>query len=1037
MLRGLAFVFVLPLCPMVAAAADAPVIHYRFDAAPHGVVTNLAGADFTGALRGGARIAPRLEGRESARLSLDGKTGFIEVQGAENLHLGPKGLSVLATVRFAPATAPGPNDVDMILFKNGEFLIGRMGDKLYFNLHDGTDWKSHVLAGRLPRGEWCHVAVIVTRQLDPAQGINGYSVRMFINGEAVKEVELRDREVPATSHPVDVGKGFGGPWFCEGDLAELAVYPRPLLDDELNTLLAAEMLATVTVRHITQPDPRFAALLAELRGGLQQQGIATRLPVARLLAAVEQASPHVASEADLLPFLATLKKLSTTSPDPVADFAAAHPEFTFLDNGQMGLVFYAQRPTSVALCGLYDFTARRELLGRQRPLWTLRYAPAAGGETQAIDSVSPALAASLNVDRLTNEALLAWRHPATEQHPIAFTARARLRLNDRRVSLDFEVTDTSAEMAVREAVFPIIHLRRLEHGVDRLLVPTQSGELHDDPVTALFRFEGQYPGGNAAMQFFSYYDAHQGIYVACEDPRGRSKTLRAVAAGNDCQISCRWFVGGPPGGGGNGFITSGQAVVEGFAGDWFDAAQLYKTFARTAAWWPASHSREDTPEWYRNLSIWFQGCVNTEKDVAELIAMRDYLQLPIGVHAYGWSEAPWPAFTGHPHFTPPKPGFDSRVAKLQGHSVHVKPYINARLWDTHDRASPTSDPESAEYLRVARPHAVKLHDQAVCSENYEGRRYAVMCPATSFWQGVVKQLCTTVAGYGVDGIYFDQVAAGAPAICFDPSHSHETGSGETWLERGYWPMLAAIRSDLKPRHPQLVFDSEDAAEPYMHLLDGFLPWRFIDVGHVPAYQAIYAGRVQMTGRVNTAEPKGKFVVAAEQMLFGEQIGWFGVATLKRTPPLGLFVKKLAHTRQAFLRFFNEGDMLKPAAWASPVAAVTADWGYSGARITTTPALMHAAWQQGDAIVVIIVNTTPDHVTADLMPPAKAWSLPEQVMLTEVQENAAPQTTAWTTENPRPISVPGLSVAAWLIGANDTLVAEVAAAFSTIGEFEER
>jgi len=41
--------------------------------------------------------------------------------------------------------------------------------------------------------------------------------------------------------------------------------------------------------------------------------------------------------------------------------------------------------------------------------------------------------------------------------------------------------------------------------------------------------------------------------------------------------------------------------------------------------------------------------------------------------------------------------------------------------------------------------------------------------------------------------------------------------------------LKSVREALRKDHPQIAIDSEDAAEPYMHLLDGYLPWRFVYV----------------------------------------------------------------------------------------------------------------------------------------------------------------------------------------------------------------
>jgi len=277
------------------------------------------------------------------------------------------------------------------------------------------------------------------------------------------------------------------------------------------------------------------------------------------------------------------------------------------------------------------------------------------------------------------------------------------------------------------------------------------------------------------------------------------------------------------------------------------------------------------------------------------------------------------------------------VARLEAEGVHVKPYINGRLWETRDRGD-----EDVEYTSVALPVTAKGLDGKPYIEGYNKRSFSPMCPATPLWQQTMVDLCTELAGYGVSAIYLDQVSAARPRPCFDPSHPHVPGAGEAWLEQGYWPMLERIRRELRAEHPNLALCSEDAAEPYMHLLDSCLPWRFLDIGRVPAYQSIYAGRIQLTARhFGDTSYEALFPKAAEQMLYGEQIGWFGVDMLTSNPAFAAFVKKLAHTRRAFLPFFNEGDMRAPRR-SPPTGASMAHGSSPRPRYSTAPGASETA-----------------------------------------------------------------------------------------------
>lgn len=998
----------------VGAGADggpsAAVIHYRFDASSAGnTVSNRVRPEFAARLEGGAEIRPA-DATGPAVLALDGRTGYVQISGSEGLHIGATGFSAVATVRFADAgTAEGqPETHDMILFKPNEYLFGRTGSKLYFNIRIAGEWSGGVLGGVCRPGGWTHAAVIVERIDEPPQGRVGYFVRLYQDGQMVASREVLNGTGDINDNPLHLGKGWGGPWFLRGEMAHVRAYDRALTPGELNALLQQETLAKVVYRRTAAPDPGFAPLLAEARAAVAAVPAPRRVVPARLLAAAEQALSHVNAQSALLPFLASVRDLAgAATPDPLGEFARRHPDFTFMGNDTLSLAFFAARPGIAALCSLFDLTSGRELLGDQRALWALTYDPPGGGDTRTLDSSASGLTASLSADSVAGAAVLTWTHEANAEHPFSAVVRAELRLAGPRLAVTLSVENRSSDVALREVRFPIVRLRRLEDGTDRLFVPRMSGVVHDNPVRSHLTYDGAYPSGAAHMQFFAYYDDRSGVYVACEDGMARSKDLRAVSDTGDGELSYLWCVG-CPGRGGNGFASSGPAVVERFAGDWFDAAQIYKRFAKTAAWWPTSRSRADTPAWYRELCVWFIGNANTPKAVDDLIAMREELGLPIGLHWYGWNTEPFD--DDYPHFTP-RDGFAETVARLQARGIYVKPYINGRLWETHDRGD-----EDFEYTSVALPATVKDRQGRPVTEGYNRRAFSPMCPTTPRWQQTMADLCAQVAGHGVAGIYLDQISAARPRLCFDPTHPHAAGAGEAWLEQGYWPMLTAIRQNLRQRYPQVILNSEDAAEPYVHLLDGCLPWRFLDIGHVPAYQSIYAGRIQLTSRhYDDTTYDALFPKAAEQMLYGEQIGWFGLHRLRSNVPFSVFVKKLAHARQAFLPFFNEGDMLKPAPFVSTVPSVTADWGFYGPRVITTPALLHSAWRLGGSVAVLFANTSCDPVTATLAPSAAAWGFREDgVRLAEFVEGTQPMLGDWRPGQPRAVSVPGYSLAAWLM-----------------------
>jgi hypothetical protein len=214
------------------------------------------------------------------------------------------------------------------------------------------------------------------------------------------------------------------------------------------------------------------------------------------------------------------------------------------------------------------------------------------------------------------------------------------------------------------------------------------------------------------------------------------------------------------------------------------------------------------------------------------------------------------------------------------------------------------------------------------------------------------------------------VSAGRALPCFDPRHGHDLGGGDNWLEHGFWKYLARFREELKRSHPDLIFEVEDMAEPYAHLVDGFLANRsfVIDPGarRLPLFPSIYAGRVQFTGRnVSYGDPQeAYFHKLGEMLVQGEQIGPTTLLVTLGDEKRKAFLKALAHTRHALLPYFNAGEMARPLQLEG-VPTVSADWGYYGPRILDSPAVLNGVWKRGDSLAVVFVNVTAEAVATDV------------------------------------------------------------------------
>ena len=179
-----------------------------------------------------------------------------------------------------------------------------------------------------------------------------------------------------------------------------------------------------------------------------------------------------------------------------------------------------------------------------------------------------------------------------------------------------------------------------------------------------------------------------------------------------------------------------------------------------------------------------------------------------------------------------------------------------------------------------------------------------------------------------------QVGAAAAQACFDPSHGHPLGDGTAWVS-GYRDFFAAIRARIGPA-PALVTESN--AEPYMHMIDGYLTLTAMGLTTVhdttqltPVFPAVYGGYMLGFGAIFTVadlvdNPDGGFATTlAAQFVYGVQLGWMSLGGTQDSPPMGLYdqlmapqhdadvqwLQRLALTRARVAEWLTHGRLMRP------------------------------------------------------------------------------------------------------------------------------
>lgn len=542
---------------------------------------------------------------------------------------------------------------------------------------------------------------------------------------------------------------------------------------------------------------------------------------------------------------------------------------------------------------------------------------------------------------------------------------------------------------------------------DTLVLPTVSGRLHpaSEPLSYHSEGAGIYPSGLLTMQCAGFYGKAGGVYVAVHDPFGSTKRLEMSCRDGRFGLCWHWPVPGM-GTPGTGWEMPGEVLIRPFEGDWYDIAQIYRGWAaEKAGWWPRGQQagRPDTPDWFKDNPVWIMSNgpwpyrdppISTERAVAKIKRFAEYMSdIPCAVHWYNWHET---TFDNHyPHYFPADEGFAEGVAEVQAAGVRVMPYLNAHLWDT----------DLPDFETTARPAAVKSFGGGLSAKSYGGNRFACMCPATSLWQQTVKDLVLKLAGpgYGVDGVYLDQVSAQAAMLCFDDGHGHPVGGGCWWTTQGYWPMLDAIRA----ASPGTILTSESSAEPYVNRLDGYLTWVGYREGErsIPLFHAVYAGQVQLFGRLYKWDSwKGVAMRAktAQALVWGEQLGWI-VPDVVDDPVAGPFLKRLARLRYVLRRYLARGKMARPPALVTDGTTVTSNWVFTGDLMVTTPTVISGAWERedGKALALILVNVDEETHSVELPFDAAMYGLTGDLLArqwTGEEERGSPPVLAPVTGN---------------------------------------
>ncbi len=416
-------------------------------------------------------------------------------------------------------------------------------------------------------------------------------------------------------------------------------------------------------------------------------------------------------------------------------------------------------------------------------------------------------------------------------------------------------------------------------GEARLLWPAMEGVLVEDAALrerTWLRYEGvEYPSkgwegfypGACAAQFMAYCAPGGGLYLGAHDPQSIPKAVEYYPWEGGIRLELRAYPGAVARG---AWALEYDVALGVFAGDWHDAARIYRDWYDTAPMPTPPRLAEAEaasdparPAWLADPPVVAIYPVRGEKDTGDMTPNEYFpyaralpaldrlaatLDSPVMALLMHWEgTAPW----APPYVWPPFGGaamFEEFVEGAHAHGHLVGVYCSGIGWTQESLLVP--------YDRRAQFDHAGLRDAMCLAPDGElpysricagAQRWGYdLCAATPAAVGVAVGEVAKIAAAGVDYIqYFDQNIGGTPYFCYARDHGRPPAPG-SWqvaaMSRLHDPLAATLGA--LPRPPML--GCEAAAEPYQRRLP-FNDLRYhmaLVMGRpVPLYAYLYHERI--------------------------------------------------------------------------------------------------------------------------------------------------------------------------------------------------
>ncbi|MEG2158898.1 MAG: DUF6259 domain-containing protein, partial [Clostridia bacterium] len=383
--------------------------------------------------------------------------------------------------------------------------------------------------------------------------------------------------------------------------------------------------------------------------------------------------------------------------------------------------------------------------------------------------------------------------------------------------------------------------------------------------------------GLASMSFMYLYDERSGLYFGSHD-LGFPVTTLTAEVGSEKRFMGLSFTKHFDFN--NSRYASGEYVLEINQSDWHEAKRIYREYISS------SLKYHNYPDYLDNQSALNQ-CYNFKrqgslpdnyfKNIPEMYEKG----LSVGIdHMFiaSWNRGGFD--TDYPEYYPDMElgsamDFVRGIKYIKERGGIATLYINARIFDIEGDYAST----------VGEKMAIKNRNQVNYQETYGIKTFTISCPSDKEWKNRLLDTAEfLVRGYGIMGVYLDQLASAEPFACYAKGHTHEH-IGD--FNNGYVEVLDRLHNIIQSYDKKTFILTENIGDLYCSYTFANLTWNGPDYDEFyNLIKYIFPEYVQ----INMVNPNGskpkeqldypKFYSRMERAILLGSILWYG-ATTKR------------------------------------------------------------------------------------------------------------------------------------------------------------